>query len=212
MHGKIIKKNIILKKTHQKQPKRLIIFASGTGSNALNIIKFFKNDPAVQVRAVFCNKPNAKVLEKAKTEDVETFVFNKNDLYDEHSVLKKLQDLSPDLIVLAGFLLRIPDFIISSFKRKMINLHPSMLPKYGGKGMYGDHVHCAVLQNGEKESGISIHYVNPVYDDGQIIAQFKTHIDKNDTLDSLKAKIKNLEQKHFPETIDKIINDGQIKT
>lgn len=200
-----------MKKTHQKQPKKLIIFASGTGSNALNVIKFFKNDPAVQVRAVFCNKPNAKVLDKAKTEKVETFVFNKNKLYHEHLVLKKLQDLSPDLIILAGFLLKIPDFIISSFERKIINLHPSLLPKYGGKGMYGDHVHRAVLQNREKESGISIHYVNPVYDDGQIIAQFKTPIDENETLDSLKAKIKNLEQKHFPKTINKLINDGQIK-
>lgn len=208
MHCKIIKKSIVLKKNHQKQTKKLVIFASGAGSNALNIIKYFKNDNNVDVQAVFCNNINAKVLDKAKAEKVDTFVFDKQALNND-IVLKKLQNLAPDMIVLAGFLLKIPDFIISEFEDKIINLHPSLLPKYGGKGMYGDFVHRKVLENNESETGISIHYVNPIYDDGKIIAQFKTSLTPDESLDTIKAKIKNLEQKHFPKIIDQVINKAE---
>ncbi len=196
-----------MKKTFKKPTKTLVIFASGNGSNALNIIQYFKQIPTVEVKAVFCNNPKAKVLDKAKVEKVDTLVFDKTKLYNG-DVLNKLEDLSPDLIILAGFLLKIPESIIKAFDRKIVNVHPSLLPKYGGKGMYGDHVHRAVLQNHESESGISIHYVNAIYDDGQIIAQFKTPLGENDDINSLKAKIKALEQQHFPETIAKVLDHG----
>ncbi|RRO15298.1 phosphoribosylglycinamide formyltransferase [Flavobacteriaceae bacterium 14752] len=196
-----------MKKTFKKPTKTLVIFASGNGSNALNIIQYFKTNSRVEVKAVFCNNPNAKVLDKAKKEKVDTFVFDKTKLYNG-DVLNKLEDLSPDLIILAGFLLKIPESIIKAYDRKIINVHPSLLPKYGGKGMYGDHVHRAVLQNRESESGISIHYVNAIYDDGQIIAQFKTPLEVNDDINALKAKIKALEQQHFPETIAKVLDHG----
>ena len=198
-----------MKKTFQKRPQHIVIFASGNGSNAQNIINYFDPDPEVIIKSVFCNNTKAKVIEKAKAQDVEVFLFDKSQLQSSDYVLNKLKSISPDLIVLAGFLLKIPDKIISLFDDKIINLHPSLLPKYGGKGMYGDRVHHAVLASGEKESGISIHYVNEVYDDGQIIAQFKTPVDNNETLKSLQEKIHQLEQQHFPKVIDKLLKDGK---
>ena len=193
----------------KKQTKKLVVFASGTGSNALNIIKYFENNPHVKIEAVFCNNPKAKVLEKAKSENVNTFLFTKQELQNTDIVINKLKSLSPDLIVLAGFLLKIPEDIISIFKHKIINLHPALLPKYGGKGMYGEHVHRAVLHNKEPETGISIHLVNPIYDDGQILAQFKTPVDTDETLESLQDKIHTLEHQHFPKVIDKLLKDGK---
>lgn len=186
----------------------MVIFASGHGSNALNIIEHFKSNPEVEVKAVFCNNPNAEVISKVRNQNIEVILFNKKQLLQTDFVLNHLKDISPDLIILAGFLLKIPEHIIEYFPQNIVNIHPSLLPKYGGKGMYGDHVHRAVLKNNENESGISIHYVNAVYDDGQIIAQFKTPIDDNDDINSLKAKIKALEQKHFPKTIAKVLNYG----
>jgi phosphoribosylglycinamide formyltransferase-1 len=197
-----------LKKTFKKPTKTLVIFASGYGSNALNIIEYFDQNPIAEVKAVFCNNPKAKVMSKAKNQNVEVVLFDKKQLQQTNFVLNQLKEISPDLIILAGFLLKIPENIIEAFHQKIINIHPSLLPKYGGKGMYGDHVHRAVINNNEKESGISIHYVNSVYDDGQIIAQFKTPLNDNDDINSLKSKIKTLEQKHFPETIAKILNHG----
>ncbi|MGX1024713.1 phosphoribosylglycinamide formyltransferase [Flavobacterium sp. CS20] len=197
-----------MKKTFKKPTKTLVIFASGYGSNALNIIEYFDQNPIAEVKAVFCNNPKAKVMSKAKNQNVEVVLFDKKQLQQTNFVLNQLKEISPDLIILAGFLLKIPENIIEAFHQKIINIHPSLLPKYGGKGMYGDHVHRAVINNNEKESGISIHYVNSVYDDGQIIAQFKTPLNDNDDINSLKSKIKTLEQKHFPETIAKILNHG----
>ena len=193
---------MILKKTYQKQAKKLIIFASGNGSNAQNIIKYFKNNLNIEVQAVFCNKPNAKVLDKAKAESVDTFVFNKSELQNREVVLAKLQDLSPDLIVLAGFLLKIPDFIISSFEQKIINIHPALLPKYGGKGMYGMHVHEAVVNDKETETGITIHYVNEHYDEGAIIFQAKCEVLGTDTAEDVAEKIHELEMEHFPKVTE----------
>ena len=150
--------------------KNIVIFASGTGSNAENIIHYFKNNTSKSVVAVFSNNSNAKVVEKAKNLDVQTVTFNKDELYGD-VVLSKLNDFKPDLIVLAGFLLKFPEQIIKEFPNKIINIHPALLPKYGGKGMYGNHVHQAVLDNQESETGITIHFVNEHYDEGGIIFQ-----------------------------------------
>lgn len=195
---------MILKNNYQKQLKKLVIFASGTGSNALNIIKHFKNNSKVEVKAVFCNKPNAKVLDKAQAENIDTFVFDKAALHNGH-VLSKLQIISPDLIILAGFLLKIPEDIILNYKDKIINVHPSLLPKYGGKGMYGMHVHQAVVEHNEPETGISIHYVNENYDEGSIIFQAKCQLATTDTAEDVAAKIHKLEMEHFPKVIEETL-------
>ena len=198
---------MILKKNHQKQAKKLIIFASGNGSNAENIIKYFKNNPDVAVQSVFCNKPNAKVLDKAKAEKVNTFVFDKSELQNREIVLAKLENISPDLIILAGFLLKIPGFITSSFDQKIINIHPALLPKYGGKGMFGMHVHEAVVKNKEPETGITIHFVNEHYDEGAIIFQAKCEVLDTDTAEDIAAKIHKLEMEYFPRIIENTLNN-----
>ncbi len=197
---------MILKNIYQKQLKKLVIFASGTGTNALNIIKYFKNKPEAEVIAVFCNKPHAKVLGKAKAENVDTFVFDKTQLKNG-DVLKKLQNLSPDIIILAGFLLKIPESIIKVFDRKIINVHPSLLPQYGGKGMYGMRVHQAVVEHKETETGISIHYVNEHYDEGAIIFQARCDVMPSDTAEDIASKIHKLEMKHFPKVIDQTLKE-----
>lgn len=196
---------MILKKNHQKQAKKLIIFASGNGSNAENIIKHFNNNPDVVVQSVFCNTLKAKVLDKAKAEKVDTFVFNKSELQNREIVLAKLEELSPDLIILAGFLLKIPDFIISSFDQKIINIHPALLPKYGGKGMYGMNVHKAVVHNKEPKTGITIHYVNENYDEGAIIFQAECDVLKTDSPEDVAHKIHKLEMQYFPKVIERTV-------
>ena len=150
--------------------KKVVIFASGSGSNAENIVLYFKNNIQVNVVAVFTNNLHAKVLEKAKHHQVPTEVFDKTELSDG-TVLSKLNKTKPDLIVLAGFLLKFPESIIEAFPNKIINIHPALLPKYGGKGMYGMNVHKAVLENKDEETGITIHYVDKNYDEGEFIFQ-----------------------------------------
>lgn len=184
--------------------KKIVLFISGTGSNMENIISYFKNSNDVMVSYVFSNKPHALGVKKAKKHNVPVHVFNKTDLTDG-AVGKKLKDLNPDLIVLAGFLLKIPQDLVKAFPSKIINIHPALLPKYGGKGMYGTHVHQAVLNNKDTETGITIHYVNEHYDKGNIIAQFSRPLTQEETVESIKQKVHGLEMKHFPEVIKNVL-------
>ncbi len=150
--------------------KKIVILASGSGTNAENIIKYFKHSPVAKVALVLSNKKNAKVLEKAKLLDIKTLTFNKKDFYESDLILKLLKK-EADYIILAGFLWKVPEKIVKTFPNKIINIHPALLPKYGGKGMYGNNVHKAVIAHKEKETGITIHYVNENYDEGAIIFQ-----------------------------------------
>jgi len=187
--------------------KKIVIFASGSGTNAENIIKYFENKATATVVAVFTNNPNAKVIERASNFQIPTEIFSKEDL-NQGKVLQKILDSSPDLIVLAGFLLKMPENIIESFPNKIINIHPALLPKYGGKGMYGMNVHKAVVENNEKETGITIHYVNENYDEGNIIFQKKVTLLVSDTPEVVAEKIHELEQKYFPPVIDDLLTSS----
>jgi phosphoribosylglycinamide formyltransferase 1 len=184
--------------------KKVLLFASGTGSNVENIIQYFKNHHDIIVVGVFTNNPHAKVLDKAKAHNIPTLIFNKNEL-SEGFVLGKIFELQPDLIVLAGFLWKFPEHIIAEYPNKIINIHPALLPKYGGKGMYGMNVHNAILENKEKETGITIHYVNEHYDEGEFIFQQKVNIEDCASADEIAAKVQKLEYKHFPKVIEKLL-------
>lgn len=184
--------------------RKIVIFASGSGSNAEKIILHFKNSDQVVVSAVFSNKPDAKVLEKAENLGVSTVVFDKNALSDG-TVLAKIDEIQPDLIVLAGFLLKFPESIIEQYPGKIINIHPALLPKYGGKGMYGMNVHRAILENGEKETGITIHYVNEHYDEGGILFQVTVSIQDCTTPEAIAAKVHELEHEHFSKVIENLL-------
>ena len=184
--------------------KKIVLFASGNGSNVENIIRHFKNSKLIAVAGVFSNNTQAKVLEKAKNHNVASFVFTKSDL-ESDLVLQKLQSIQPDLIVLAGFLFKIPEHIIAEFPHKIINVHPALLPKYGGKGMYGMNVHKTVLENKDKETGITIHYVNEHYDEGEFIFQTSVNIEECQTPEEIAAKIHELEQQYFPVVIEKLL-------
>ena len=184
--------------------KKILLFASGTGSNVENIIQYFKNHVDIKVVGVFTNNPNAKVLDKAQKYNVPTLVFNREQLNGSF-VLDKISGLQPDLIVLAGFLWKFPEHIIAQYPNRIINIHPALLPKYGGKGMYGMKVHQTVLENQEKETGITIHYVNEHYDEGEFIFQQKVSIDDCASADEIAAKIHEVEHKHFPEIIEKLL-------
>jgi phosphoribosylglycinamide formyltransferase-1 len=186
--------------------KKIVLFASGNGSNAEKIILHFKKYSLANVVGVFSNNSNAKVLEIAKQHQIETVLFDKKELNDGF-VLKKLQNIHPDLIVLAGFLLKFPESIIGNFPNKIINIHPALLPKYGGKGMYGLKVHKAVLENKEKETGITIHYVNEHYDEGAYISQYKINIQNCNTAEEIAQKIQELEHEYFPKIISKLLED-----
>lgn len=185
--------------------KRIAILASGAGSNAERIIECFQENGRADVVLLGSNKVDALALNKAKGLGVQTFVFNKDTLTSEDGLLNKLLSEKVDLIVLAGFLLKVPEIIIQAFPNRIINVHPALLPKFGGKGMYGRHVHQAVIEAQEKESGISIHYVNEHYDEGAIIFQAKCNVDKSDNAETLAKKIQSLEHKHFAATIDQLI-------
>jgi phosphoribosylglycinamide formyltransferase-1 len=184
--------------------KKILLFASGTGSNVENIIQYFKNNPDVKIAAVFSNNSNAIVLDKAKNHNVPTLIFNREQLTDGF-VFDKIAELKPDLIVLAGFLWKMPEEIVKAYPNKIINIHPALLPKYGGKGMYGIKVHQTVLENKEKETGITIHYVNEYYDEGEFIFQEKVNIEDCASADEIANKINKLEHKHFPEIIERLL-------
>jgi len=187
--------------------KQIAIFASGSGSNAENIIRYFQKNKKAEVVLVLSNNPNALVLERATKLGVKNLVFNKKQLNDSKWAVENLKNL--DLIVLAGFLWKFPEHLLETYKNKVVNVHPALLPKYGGKGMYGMHVHKAVVENNEAESGITIHYVNEHYDEGAVIFQAKCSINKKDTPNDVAAKIHELEMKHFPEVVQQILSiDG----
>ena len=187
--------------------KRIVIFASGSGTNAENIIKYFAKVKTVSVLQVLTNNPKARVLERCKILETSAFSFNSIAFYKTEDVKSHLLDIKPDLIVLAGFLWKFPANIINEFPDKIINIHPSLLPKYGGKGMYGSYVHEAVVKNQERETGISIHYVNENYDEGKILFQAKCKIDEMDTAENVAHKIHTLEMEHFPRVIHKLIEN-----
>ena len=186
--------------------KRIVIFASGSGTNAENLIKFFHNRETGSVILVLSNNPRAKVLERAKELNVSALSFDKIAFSESNDVLNILKDSKPAIIVLAGFLWKFPDFILKEFPNKVINIHPALLPKYGGKGMYGRFVHEAVVANKETETGITIHYVNEHYDEGAIIFQVKCAVEPNDTADDVATKIHALEMEHFPKVVEKLLN------
>lgn len=182
-----------------------MIFASGNGSNAENIIKYFHTKGKARVVAVFSNNRTAKVLRRAHNHKVKALHFDREALYETDEVLNLLKDMDPDLIVLAGFLWIFPKKILKRFPNKVINIHPALLPKYGGKGMYGMNVHKAIHEKKEVETGISIHYVNNKYDEGKMIFQATTSIKPGDTVEDIAEKIHQLEQDHFPEVIEKLL-------
>ena len=184
---------------------RLAIFASGTGSNAINIMNYFQEHPTVEVACILSNRANAPVLEKAKIRLIETIILSNEEAENASVLLDLTAKLEIDYVILAGYLRLIPAEFILKFNRKIFNIHPSLLPKYGGKGMFGDHVHRAVLESGEKETGITIHYVDPAFDEGEIIDQFKCVLAENETLESVRLKINSLELAHFPSVIEKTI-------
>jgi phosphoribosylglycinamide formyltransferase-1 len=185
--------------------KKILLFASGTGSNVENIIQYFKNNKEVTIAGVFSNNTNAKVLDKAEKHNVPTVIFNREEL-NGGLVLAKINEIKPDLIVLAGFLWKMPEPIVAAYPNKIINIHPALLPKYGGKGMYGIKVHQTVLDNQEKETGITIHYVNEHYDEGEFIFQEKVAIDDCASADEIASKIHELEHQHFPEVIERLLD------
>ena len=184
--------------------KKIVLFASGNGSNAENIMAYFNMSNAVSVVGIFTNNSEAKVIERAKRYKVPTFVFNKRGL-SENTVLSQLKQLQPDLIVLAGFLLKFPIHIINEFPSKVINIHPALLPSYGGKGMFGINVHNAILENKEKETGITIHYVNEHFDEGEFIFQANINIENCTTAEEIAQKIHELEMEHFPKVIERFL-------
>ena len=185
--------------------KRIAIFASGEGSNALQIIQHFKKTTIASVELILCNNTKAKVLQKATQENVASVILNKFDFYESNATIQLLKNYQIDLIVLAGFLWKIPEPFIQTFTNKIINIHPALLPKYGGKGMFGINVHKAVIAGKERDSGITIHYVNEQYDEGEYIAFYKCMLDEAETPETLQSKINQLELRFFPKVIESIL-------
>lgn len=185
--------------------KRIVVFASGSGTNAQNIIEYFQKSNFAKVTLVLSNKKNAKVLKRAKKLNVPSIDFTKEDLCDSVKIASILKNDTPHIIVLAGFLLKFPESILNEFPNKVINIHPALLPKYGGKGMYGSRVHQSVIENKDSETGITIHYVNENYDEGAIIFQKKVLVSKKDTADSVAKKVHELEYEFFPKVIEEIL-------
>ena len=186
--------------------KSIVLFASGSGSNVENIVSYFQDVPEIDVTAVLSNKKDAKVLERCDRLGVCGLYFNRKAFSGSDCVLRMLKALEPDLIVLAGFLWKIPEAFIAAFPEQIINIHPALLPRYGGKGMYGDKVHTAVKQNGDAETGITIHYVNERYDEGAIIHQARTGISPEDGIEDIAQKIHELEYEHYPRVIEGLLN------
>lgn len=185
--------------------KKLVILASGAGSNARNIINYFGRGDLAEIVLIASNKHNAGVLDIAAEFGIETYLLDKNNLTHSNEFLDKLRSVNPDLIVLAGFLLKVPQNIVDAFPNKIVNIHPALLPKYGGKGMYGHFVHEAVYAAGEKESGITIHFVNCNYDEGDIIFQQRVSLTNGDTPASIEAKVRALEIECFPAQIELLL-------
>lgn len=185
--------------------KNIAIFASGEGTNAQNIIDHFKSSDKVNVALIISNKSNANVLNRAKNAGIATLLIDRASFYDSDQTIEELKAAKTDLIVLAGFLWMIPERLIKAFPDRIINIHPALLPKHGGKGMYGMNVHEAVIKEKDRQSGISIHFVNEQYDKGKIISQHTCDVSENETAASLANKIHELEQTHFPKVIEQLL-------
>ena len=186
-------------------PKKLAIFASGSGSNAENICNYFAESSDIEVVLICTNRQDAFIVKRANKLNIPVYIFSKSELNNFVDLHKKLQNIEVDVIILAGFLLKLPAIMVDSYPNRIINIHPSLLPKYGGKGMYGSNIHKAVIENKETESGISIHFVNQNYDEGKIILQKKCSISANESVETLIHKIHKLEHNYFPVAIEKTI-------
>ena len=184
--------------------KRLSIFVSGNGTNLQRIAEYFKGNPEVEIVNVVCNNPKAYSIERAKNLGIPLRMVNRQE-FNSPEFSQEMADLKLDLIVLAGFLWKIPASLIQAYPRQIVNIHPALLPKYGGKGFYGEHVHEAVVAAKEQFSGITVHYVNEIYDNGEIILQAYTKLDAKETPDTLAAKIHQLEQAYFPVAIEQVL-------
>lgn len=195
--------------TNQTPPakKRIILFASGSGSNAQRIMEYFADHPQVQVVALFSNNPEALALKRAESFGVPAIPFTR-EAFRAGDVLEQVQKLNPDLIVLAGFLWLLPPAFVNAFPRQIINIHPALLPKYGGKGMHGQHVHRAVLEAGDQETGITIHYVDEEYDRGAPVYQHTCPVADDDTPETLAARVLLLEHEHLPRVVEEILMNG----
>lgn len=185
--------------------KKIAILASGSGSNAENIHNYFKGNSNIAVSLILTNNPKAHILERAKRLKIETVTFNKQEFRGSSKIVDTLKERNIDLIVLAGFLWLIPKQLIKAFPNKIINIHPALLPKYGGKGMFGDNVHKAIVENKETETGITIHYVNEVYDEGEIIFQKSCKVLPTDSVDDVADKVHELEYEYFPKIIAQVL-------
>ena len=190
----------------KEKKKRIAVFASGSGTNAEKIFEYFRDNPQTEVALLLSNKKDAPVLARAKKFDIPFLVFDRATFYDTNNIPDLLLEKNIDLIVLAGFMWLVPPSLVAAFPDKIINIHPALLPKYGGKGMYGGFVHQAVVAAKEKESGITIHYVNENYDEGNIIFQGKCFVDPDDTPETLAVKIHNLEHKYYSKVIENILH------
>ena len=188
-----------------QKAKNIAFFASGNGSNVQNIVEYFNGKIEMSPALILTNKADAYVIERAKELNIPCVVFSSKELRETNKIIDILKDYQIDFIVLAGFLLRVPMNLIEAFPNKIINIHPALLPKYGGKGMYGDFVHQAVKDAQETETGITIHYVNEHYDEGQIIFQKKVAVEKSDTADSIAEKVHALEYEYFPKVIEEVL-------
>jgi phosphoribosylglycinamide formyltransferase-1 len=200
-------KNSFFEAYKTKEMKRIAILASGSGSNAENLIRFFRTHPSGRVEIVLTNKPGAGVIKRAEFLNVETVVFTRKQFYESNEVVDLLKDRDIDLLVLAGFLWLVPPALLDTFSGRIVNIHPALLPRYGGKGMYGSHVHKAVVASGDTESGISIHHVNQEYDEGSIIFQAKCEVSEGDSPEVLAARIHALEYEHFPKVVEKLLDE-----
>lgn len=186
--------------------RKIVLLASGSGTNAENIVKYFEDSELARVASIFTNNSKAGVLEKARKLGTPSFIFSKEQM-ESGEVLGKLRKMGVDLLVLAGYLKKIPEELIQAFPNRIVNIHPALLPDYGGEGMYGKHVHQAVVENEEEVSGITIHYVNEEYDEGEIIFQEEVEVDIDDSWEDVEYKVRQLEYKHYPAVIEYILND-----
>ncbi|HYV92303.1 MAG TPA: phosphoribosylglycinamide formyltransferase [Chitinophagales bacterium] len=185
--------------------KHLAIFASGAGTNAKNIIQYFRHKPDIKIECIVCNNPKAGVLQVANEANIPYYLISKKDLYESDRVLDLLKSSNIDLIVLAGFLWMIPEKILSAFPDRIINIHPALLPAYGGAGMYGLHVHAAVVAAKEKETGITIHYLNEKFDEGEIIFRKSIPVEEDDTAETIAQRVQQLEYEWYPKIIELLL-------
>ncbi len=190
---------------------QIALFASGSGTNVENIAKYFTNNPNIKVSLIVSNNPQAYVHKRASSLNIPSYSFSNDSFKDGNELIQLLVTYKIDYIVLAGFLLKIPEVLINRYPKKIINIHPALLPKHGGKGMYGDHVHKKVVEMGDIESGITIHYVNEKYDEGEIIFQESCVVEPGDSYEDVAKKVHALEYAHFPRVIENVIHSQLSK-